>query len=185
MFAMTLRHSLLLLALVAVSAAADTPPAMVTPLTTVASVDLGRYVGTWYEIAKFPNRFQKQCIGFTQADYRVRPDAAIEVVNRCRLADGKTEQVVGAARQLGGPTSATLEVRFAPAWLSFVPAVWGDYWIIDLDPAYQLVAVSEPKREYLWILARTNIVAPGAYQALLGRLEQKGFDLRKLVVTPQ
>jgi len=73
-----------------------------------------------------------------------------------------------------------LEVRFAPAWLSWVPMVWGNYWVIDLDPAYQLVAVSEPSREYLWVLSRTPTVDAAAYQALLGRLQAQGFDLSKL-----
>ena len=84
-----------------------------------------------------------------------------------------------------GAASPTLKVRFAPAWLSFLPMVWGDYWVIDLDPDYQLAAVSEPGRDYLWILARTPTVSRQAYGALLDRLERQGFDLSKLEVTRQ
>jgi apolipoprotein D and lipocalin family protein len=76
-------------------------------------------------------------------------------------------------------------VRFAPAWLSWLPWVWGDYWVIDLDEDYQLVAVSEPKRDYLWVLARSRSVAPAAYAALLARLRQQGFDTGKLQRTQQ
>ena len=89
------------------------------------------------------------------------------------------------ARQIGAADSPKLEVRFAPAWLSFLPMVWGDYWVIDLDPDYRLVAVSEPSREYLWVLSRTPAVDAQAYEALLARLAARGFDLGKLERTLQ
>jgi apolipoprotein D and lipocalin family protein len=94
-------------------------------------------------------------------------------------------EAIGAARQIGSATSPKLKVRFAPAWLSFLPFVWGNYWVIDLDDKYQLVAVSEPSREYLWILARTPTIAPDDYKRLLARLTQQGFDLSKLDLTKQ
>jgi len=109
----------------------------------------------------------------------------VQVRNRCVTADGQTTEALGAARQVGPSNSPKLEVRFAPAWLSFLPMVWGDYWVIDLDPQYQLVAVSEPQREYLWVLSRTPQVNAAAYQALLARLAQQGFDLRRLELSPQ
>ena len=154
-------------------------------VTPIPSLDVPRYMGIWYEIAKYPNRFQKQCDGYTTAHYSLQPDRTLQVVNRCRRADGRYVEAVGAARQLGGPTSPTLKVRFAPRWLSFLPVVWGDYWVIDLDPDYQLAAVSEPGRDVLWILARTPTVSRQAYGALLDRLERQGFDLSKLEVTRQ
>jgi apolipoprotein D and lipocalin family protein len=76
-------------------------------------------------------------------------------------------------------------VRFAPAWLSFLPFVWGDYWIVDLDGAYELAAVSEPEREYLWILSRSTVVNETRYAALLGRLTAMGLDVGKLEKTIQ
>jgi apolipoprotein D and lipocalin family protein len=155
------------------------------PLTTIASLDVNRYIGRWYEVAKFPNRFQKQCASDTTADYGLREDGRIRVLNRCRKADGSEDAVEGVARQVGGPTSPKLEVRFAPAFLSFLDIVWGDYWVIDLDEYYMLSAVSEPSRKYLWILSRTRQVDPLAYQALLMRLEAQGLDTSKLVPTPQ
>lgn len=160
-----------------------TPP--VPNLTTIASLDVPRYMGTWYEIAKYPNSFQKKCVADTRADYSVQPEGKVQVINRCRQEDGEMKVAAGAARQVGDTHLPKLEVRFAPAWLSFIPAVWGDYWVIDLDPAYQLVAVSEPTREYLWVLSRTAKVEPAAYDALLARLVSKGFDLKRLVLTRQ
>ena len=155
------------------------------PLDTIASLDAKRYMGTWYEIAKFPNAFQRKCAGDTSATYSLRDDGRVRVVNRCRRADGGEDVAEGVARQIGGAASPKLEVRFAPAILSLIPMVWGDYWVIDLDENYQLAAVSEPLRKYLWILSRTPQVDPAAYQALLGRLAAKGFDLSKLERTPQ
>ena len=155
------------------------------PLQTIASLDIARYMGTWHEIARYPNRFQRQCAGGSHARYTLQPEGRVEVINRCRLEDGSLNEAIGQARQVGGAGSPKLEVRFAPAWLSFIPAVWGNYWVVDLDPAYLLVAVSEPKREYLWVLSRTPRVEAGAYRALLERLERQGFDLGKLETTRQ
>lgn len=154
-------------------------------LGTISALDVPRYMGTWYEIAKLPNWFQRKCTGGTRAEYRLKNDGMVQVTNRCMAEDGKTIEAIGEARQIGPATSPKLEVRFAPEWLSFIPMVWGNYWVVDLDEKYQLVAVSEPKREYLWILARTPKIDPGDYNNLLARLLRKGFDLGKLEVTRQ
>lgn len=161
--------------------AADPPQA----LRTIQSLDVPRYMGTWFEIAKYPNRFQKQCVRNTSAEYSLQKDGTVKVMNRCQLASGDMDDAEGQARQIGGLKSPKLEVRFAPAWLSWLPMVWGKYWVIDLDPEYQLVAVSEPSREYLWVLARTQQVDEAKYNALLQRLKAKGFDLNKLELSPQ
>ena len=155
------------------------------PLVTIPTLDVPRYMGTWYEIAKYPNWFQRKCLKNTRADYSAQADGRVRVVNLCTTKEGEVIEAIGEARQLGGATSPKLEVRFAPAWLSFMPFVWGNYWVIDLDPSYQLVAVSEPKREYLWILSRTPEVSAKTYDELLSRLEKKGLDSRKLERTPQ
>ncbi|AXS80872.1 lipocalin family protein [Dechloromonas sp. HYN0024] len=167
------------------SAADNEPPGSSNAVRTIPSLDVARYMGTWYEIAKYPNWFQKKCTGGTRADYSPMSDGRVKVINRCRIAGGDMTEAIGVARQVGPTTSAKLEVRFAPAWLSFLPFVWGDYWVIELDDDYQLVAVSEPKREYLWILSRTPKVDPVSYSALLTKLRQKAFDLHKLEVTQQ
>ena len=153
------------------------------PLATIASLDVPRYMGRWYEIAKFPNRFQRDCVSNTSATYSVLPDGKVKVVNRCRQADGSDKSADGLARQVGGAASPKLEVRFAPAILSFLPMVWGDYWVIDLDPNYQLAAVSDRKGEYLWILSRTPKVDKASYDALVARLAAQGLDVGKLVAT--
>lgn len=167
----------------ALTAFAGQPAAI--DLGTIDTLDVPRYMGTWFEIAKFPNWFQRKCAGGTKAEYSLKHDGLVQVINRCRLESGETIEAIGAARQIGPATSAKLEVRFAPEWLSFLPFVWGNYWVIDLDENYQLVAVSEPKKEYLWILARTPGINPDDYKKLLARLLQKGFDLSKLEVTRQ
>ena len=154
--------------------------AELAPLKTVAAVDVPRYMGTWHEVAKYPNWFQKKCASSTQVTYSLQADGRVQVLNRCKTDKGEWSEALGAARQIGGPTSAQLKVRFAPAWLSFIPMVWGDYWIIDLDPDYQWVVVSEPKREYLWILSRTPQLPATTYQALLVKLDKLGFDLKKI-----
>ncbi len=168
----------LLAALITGNAQAQT--ATPAPLATVASVDLDRYMGRWYEIARFPNRFQKDCNGPATADYALQPGGRVQVTNRCPLADGKIDEAIGEARRIGGPGSPKLEVRFAPAWLSWLPLVWGNYWVIDLDPAYTLAVVSEPKREYLWVLARQPQVDAATWDTLMARLRTQGFDLSKL-----
>ena len=152
---------------------------------TIDALDLPRYMGTWYEIAKYPNGFQKKCTSNTRAEYRIEDDGGVQVINRCKQQNGETTEAAGAGRQLGGANSPKLEVRFAPAWLSFIPAVWGDYWVIDLDADYQLAAVSDARRKHLWVLSRTPKVDAKAYEALQGRLAEKGFDLQKLELSAQ
>jgi apolipoprotein D and lipocalin family protein len=152
---------------------------------TIPVLDVPRYLGTWYEIAKFPNWFQKKCVGNTKAIYTAKPDGNLRVLNSCKTAGGETSEAEGAARQIGAKDSPRLEVRFAPEWLSFLPLVWGDYWVIDLDPQYQVAAVSDPRREYLWVLSRTPQLDPKVYEELLQRLKQQQFDIRKLELTSQ
>lgn len=166
------------------SARADTTQAPPAPLSPIATLDVARYMGTWHEVARYPNVFQRRCAADTSARYTLLPDGRVEVLNRCRNAEGEMIEALGEARQQGAADSPRLKVRFAPAWLSWLPLVWGDYWVIDLDEAYQLVAVSEPGRDYLWVLSRTPQVAPAAYDALLTRLAAQGFDLKRLERSP-
>lgn len=152
---------------------------------TIVVLDVSRYLGTWYEIAKFPNWFQKKCVSNTKAVYSAKSDGNLRVLNSCKTAGGDISEAEGLARQIGSKDSPKLEVRFAPEWLSFLPLVWGDYWVIDLDPQYQLAAVSDPRREYLWVLSRTPQLDPKVYADLLQRLKQQQFDIQKLEVTSQ
>lgn len=150
-------------------------------LQAIERVDLQRYMGVWHEIARYPNRFQRQCVGPSTATYTLKKDGTVQVLNRCQTQSGQWDEALGQARQLGGPESARLKVRFAPAWLSFLPMVWGDYWIVALGEDYDWVVVSEPRREYLWVLSRKASWTPLEYDAMKARLTQLGFDPSRLV----
>jgi len=173
---------ILMLAMVTAQASAQQE---VTTVVTVASVSLERYVGKWYEVSRFPNRFQTQCTGDVTAEYQNRDDGRIDVINRCRKADRSFEQASGIARIVDTASNAKLKVRFAPAWLSWLPMVWGDYWIIGLAPDYSYAVVGEPGREYLWVLSRTPNMSEESYQAALGLAAAQGFDVKKLQRTKQ
>ena len=168
-----------------VAAQTTATPAPLPPVSTIATLDVPRYMGTWYEIAKFPNRFQAKCVANTRARYLAQTDGSVQVLNSCVTADGSTIDALGKAIQVGAATSPKLQVRFAPAWLSWLPMVWGDYWVIDLDADYQLAAVSDSKREYLWVLSRTPQVNDKAYGALMERLKAQHFEVQKLERTVQ
>ena len=191
---MLLKHPWLLIGLAAatlqlasfkVAAQTASTSANLPSVRTIASLDVPRYMGTWYEIAKFPNRFQAKCAANTRAQYLAQADGSVQVLNSCVTTDGSTIDALGKAHQVGPATSPKLQVRFAPAWLSWLSAVWGDYWVIDLDADYQLAAVSDATREYLWVLSRTPQVNAKAYDALLDRLKAQHFDVQKLDRTPQ
>ena len=174
-----------LMILSGVSFAQQSGTAAPTDVKTVAKVDLKRYSGKWFEIARYPNKFQKKCIGNTTADYTIKADDEIEVVNQCVEKNGVINEAKGKAKVEDEVSNAKLKVRFAPGYLSFLSAVWGDYWIIDLDENYQYAAVGDPKREYFWILSRTPEMSDAIYQNILRRAEKLGFDPGKVVKTPQ
>jgi apolipoprotein D and lipocalin family protein len=135
------------LAVAGLAAAARSLRGSHEPLETVPFVDLTRYSGKWHEIARFPNRFQRNCIGETTAIYTLQDDGTIAVLNQCRKRNGSFTSARGRARVAGGKgPNSKLKVTF------FWP-FRGDYWIIDLDPDYQWAVVGEPRRRYLWILA--------------------------------
>lgn len=150
---------------------------------TVERVDLDRYLGEWHEVARFPNRFQDQCAGDVVATYSRRDDGRIDVVNRCRLADGTADEAAGVARVVDVTTNAKLKVRFAPAWLSWLPKVWGDYWIIGLADDYSWATIGSPDRQYLWILSRTRELDAPRLEAAREAARANGFDLGRLVMT--
>ena len=154
------------------------------PLRVVDSVELTRYAGRWYEAARFPNRFQNQCAGDVVVHYALRNDGRIDLVNRCWTSAGKVDEARGLARKAGdGSSSAKLEVRFAPAILSFLRSVWGDYWIIGLGPEYTWAVVGTPNREYLWILSRAPEMSAASYERALEIAKGNGFDVTRLVRT--
>ena len=171
--------ALLLVAAAHAGVAAQQPGA----LQVVPEVDYQRYAGTWFEIARLPNRFQRDCAGDVTATYAPRTDDRISVTNRCREADGKVKQADGIARRVKGQPPSILQVRFAPAFLSVLPMVWGDYHIIELGSDYDYAVVGTPDREYLWILARRPQLDRSLYQRLIDAARKQGFDVSALAVT--
>jgi apolipoprotein D and lipocalin family protein len=168
--------------LLTLAAARDTTRGPVRP---AQNVDLVRYAGRWYEVARFPNRFQAMCTGETTADYTLLPNGQIRVVNACRKADGGIARAEGRARlaERNGPTSK-LRVRFAPAFLSFLPMVWGHYWILDITADYGAALVGDPNRQYLWILSRTPRLDEATYQRMVAAAAAQGFDVALLMQSP-
>jgi apolipoprotein D and lipocalin family protein len=148
-------------------------------LRTVAHVDLSRYLGTWYEIASFPQSFQRGCTA-TTATYTLRADGDIDVLNRCRKGSlqGEEKSVLGRARIVDRSTNAKLEV-------SFFRPFWGPYWIIDLAQDYSYAVVGHPGRDYLWILSRTPTMSEATYQTIVTRLQAQGYETSRLVRTLQ
>lgn len=156
------------------------------PLRVVESVELSRYAGLWYEVARLPNRFEEKCAGDVTAEYTLRADGRLKVVNRCRKKDGRLTEAEGVARLADrrGPNSR-LKVRFAPSFLSPLPFVWGDYQIIELAPDYTHAVVGDPGRDYLWILSRTPRIDEETYQRLVESARSQGFDVSRLMRTKQ
>jgi len=180
-FSKSLMAGIALIVLPLSSFGADRPP-----LRVVENLDLKRYEGRWYEAARLPNRFQKKCTDSVTAEYTLQPDSNIEVLNRCRVSGGKEIQAKGVARKAApGGKSSVLKVRFAPAFLSFIPQVWGDYQVLALDADYRYAVVGDPSREYLWILSRDRNLDPALYDEAVRHAREQGFDVDKLVKTAQ
>jgi apolipoprotein D and lipocalin family protein len=153
------------------------------PLRVVPDLDYHRYVGTWYEIARLPNRFQRACVSDVTATYALRSNGRIAVTNRCRQADGDIREATGVARRVERQPPSVLKVRFAPALLSFLPAVWGDYHVVELGVDYDYAVVGTPDRSYLWILARQPELDPELHRRILDRVREQGFDVSALIAT--
>jgi apolipoprotein D and lipocalin family protein len=184
---MKMKHSITVLALfVTVFAASLAAQDMKkNEVKTVDAVDLKQYSGKWYEIARYPNKFQKKCVGNTTATYTLEPKNRVEVLNECVKKDGVTDKAEGEAKVVEGSNNSKLKVRFAPSFLSFIPAVWGDYWILELGPNYSYSVVGDPNRDYFWILSREPEMSDALYQQILRRAETMGFDPAKVQKTPQ
>ena len=156
------------------------------PLDTVQTVDLKRYAGKWFEVARLPNSFQKNCAGNVTAEYALLDDGKISVTNRCTKAKGSEIIARAKGRVKDRQTNAKLEVNFAPSVLSFLPFVWGDYWILELGENYEYAVVSGGEsREYFWILSRSPQIDDALLNEILQRFADKGFDTKKIIKTKQ
>lgn len=150
-------------------------------LPTVPHVDLARYMGTWFEIARFPNSFQTDCVA-VQAEYALQENGQVQVINSCRKVsfDGKLSTAKGKAKVVDKKSGSKLKVSFLPFGL--FP---GNYWIIMLDPNYEWAVVSEPKQKYLWILSRSPRMEDQTLSDIKAYLASLQFDLTQLAMTPQ
>lgn len=151
------------------------------PNDSVPALDLQRYSGEWHEIAHMPMFFQRKCVANTTATYTPRADGTVGVRNACDDKDGKQIATEGVARPvLGHP--GRLQVRFAPGWLAWVPMVWADYWVVELDPEYRWAVVGGPSRKYLWVLSRAPAMDRSQFDAIRSRAARRGYSVDKLVV---
>lgn len=147
------------------------------PLDTVSNVDIARYAGKWYEIAKYPVVFENGCIDVT-AEYALLDDGTVRVVNTCGSPDGGSRDIVGSATVTDPSTNAKLMV-------SFFGPFGAPYWIIELDEDYQYAVVGDPSREFLWILSRTPSLDEATLSGILDRLPDRGYDPDGLIWTVQ
>ena len=166
----------ILLAVSLVAVAAD------APVTTVAKVDLKRYLGVWHEVASIPAWFQKDCAWGTTATYTLRKDGDVDVLNQCRTTEGTVKKAEGIAWVVDKQTNAKLKVSFIPGKFKLAG---GDYWIIDLGPDYEFAVVGGPSRQYGWVLARQPELPKEILDGIWVRLKAQGYDVSKFKQTAQ
>jgi apolipoprotein D and lipocalin family protein len=141
------------------------------------SVELSRYLGRWYELARYEQGFQKDCEGVT-ADYALRDDGKISVLNRCRKPDGTIKDAKGKAKVVDTATGAKLKV-------SFFGPFYGDYWVLDRAEDYSWAIVGEPSGRYLWILSRAASPGQAELDALIAQARALGYDTAMIRITKQ
>ena len=154
------------------------------PVATTPLLDLRRYAGRWYEIARLPLRTERECDSDVTATYTLLRGGRMRVVNSCRTAEGEVEEVRGIARPYGGD-GAKLEVCFAPSGLRWLPGAWAPYWVLHVDPDYSAAVVGTPDRKHLWLLSRTAFMDDGQLQRLMLHARAQGYDTTRLMRTPQ
>lgn len=149
----------------------------------VKYVDLNKYAGLWYEIAKIPNRFQKHCKRGTTAQYKLLENGKIEVINSCIDEDGERDASEGIAKVVDASSNAKLEVSFVS--ILGINLFWGDYWIIGLDIDYEYAVVGTPTRKYGWILSRTPKLSEEKLNEAFEKLKSQGYDTEKFEMSLQ
>lgn len=147
-----------------------------------ANFNSNQYLGTWYEIARLPNRFENKCIAPIVANYSINPDNQNQliVVNKCNTKDNNPDIAIGIAYFTDSASIGKLKVTFLPKWLRWLPFGYGDYWVLYTD--YDTVAVvGSPDHEYLWILSRSNNLKHDVLESALLVAKNQGFDIDKLI----
>lgn len=160
-------------------------PPVEASVTTAREVDLERYMGRWYEIARFPMRQESACASHVAAHYSLRPDGTIGVVNSCLKRDGSEAIAQGVARVVEESNGSKLKVSFAPKWLRKLPFFWADYWILHVDPDYGMAVVGTPDRKHLWVLARIPRISEADFERVVDRARAQGYDTARLQITLQ
>ncbi|MFC3902156.1 lipocalin family protein [Acinetobacter marinus] len=159
---------------------------MQTPTTAqpkaVDAIDVQKYLGTWYEVARLPMYFQRNCASDVQAEYSLNADQTIQVKNQCINTDGKLDVSEGVAYSQNDGNSQ-LKVSFLPKGLRWVPFSKGDYWVLRVDEDYQVALVGGPSHRYLWLLSRTPDVDEAVIEDYLNTAKAQGYDLSTLIRT--
>lgn len=165
--------------------AADNEPKN-QPVTPVQKIDINQYTGKWYEIARFPMFFQRNCASNVTATYSIdqADSSKIIVDNQCRKSDGTVIQSIGQANSIDSSNSK-LQVTFLPKFLRWLPIGQAPYWILKIDAGYQTALVGNPEHKYLWILSRTPHISEATYQSYVDEARRQGFDISKLQRTNQ
>ncbi len=143
-----------------------------------------RYAGRWYEVARLSSTREKHCVSDVTLRLTLRDDTRMDVITSCRTSDGKLREMRGVGRTRGSGSSGKLEIRYAPAFFSFIRRVWKDHWILGLGPDYTWTVVGMPSRDHLWILSRLPEMSTSSYQQALEIADGNGFDIRQVVKTP-
>lgn len=154
-------------------------------LKTAKDINLNKYLGRWYEIARKPLYFQKKCDYNVSANYELNKNGTVKVDNTCYSQNGKLQQSIGVAKVLNAPVNSKLKVTFLPKALRWLPVGQGDYWILKLDEDYQVALVGTPNKKYLWLLSRSQTLDPVIVEEYLNYAESLGYDLKDLIYTKQ
>lgn len=152
-------------------------------LSTVDKIELDRYLGVWYEVARKPMYFQNQCDRDVSATYTLNENGNVTVDNRCYSKDGKLKQSIGEAFVQNAPFNSKLKVSFLPEAVRWLPVGRGDYWILKIDDHYQTVLVGEPRRKYMWVLSRSAQADQAIVKEYLEYAKSLGYDLSDIIQT--
>ncbi|WP_228256301.1 lipocalin family protein [Acinetobacter wuhouensis] len=156
-----------------------------TTLAAVPKLELSQYLGLWYEVARKPMYFQKECKSDVTARYTVNEYGNVAVDNRCMTHDGKELRSLGEAFISNEPFNSKFKVSFIPEAIRWLPVARGDYWVLKIDPQYQMALVGEPKRKYLWLLSRNPHPDEAQVTEFLRYAQSVGFSVKDLIRTKQ
>ncbi|ENW15450.1 hypothetical protein L313_0134 [Acinetobacter haemolyticus CIP 64.3 = MTCC 9819] len=155
--------------------------AQAKPLATIEKVELDKYLGVWYEVARKPIYFDRKCAYNITATYTVNENGNIIVDNKCYDGDGNLQQSLGEAFVANAPFNSKLKVSFLPEGVRWIPIGRGDYWVLKLDEEYQTVLVGEPRRKYLWVLSRTPNPNKEVILEYLNYAKSVGYDIGDII----